>query len=476
MTFGQLYSTLCARWVAALVGFVLTLGVITTGTLLWPKTYTASASVVVDVRSPDPIAGMVLAGVASPSYLITQIDIMSSERVARKVISSLKLDQSTAMRDQWREQSGGVGSFDSWLADLMRKGLDVKPARGSNVISVSYSSADPQFAMMITNAFVQAYLDTTMELRTDPAKLFNQYFDVSAKQLRQKLEEAQTKLSVFQRSQGMVVTDDRLDVEMTRLNELSTQLVAAQSAAADSGSRKAEAGRQGDQMPEVLSNSLIGALRADLVRQQGQLEQLSVRYGDEHPQVRELKTNIADLQLRLDREIRKITSSVGINNTVNLSHAAQLRVSLEEQRSKILKMRALRDEAALLQRDVDIAQRAYDGVMNRMSMTSLESQAVHAEIAALEYASIPSVPSKPRVFLNIALGGLLALVVAVFGALFRERNDRRLRQSDDIEALIHVPVMTFIPAFTKTNAETGSPKRFLGGMRFKALSSSKATS
>ena len=47
--------------------------------LLLPKQYTANTSVVVDVKSPDPIAGMVLPGLASPAYMATQIDIINSE-------------------------------------------------------------------------------------------------------------------------------------------------------------------------------------------------------------------------------------------------------------------------------------------------------------------------------------------------------------------------------------------------------------
>lgn len=475
MTFGQLFGILRARWLTALIVFSVVFGIIATLTFVMPKGYTASGSVVVDIKSPDPIAGMVLAGVASPSYMLTQVDVMQSERVARRVVAALKLDQSSAMREKWMESTGGTGNFESWLADSLRKMVDVRPSRGSNVISVSYSNESPQFATVVTNAFIQSYLDTVMELRTEPAKQYSQFFEANARQLRQQLERAQDRLSEFQRAQGLVVTDERLDIETARLAELSTQVVMVQAASADSRSRRDQASRQADEMPEVLGSALVSSLRADLVRMQGQLEQLSTRLGDQHPQVRETKSNIAELQTRLDREVRKITSSVGITDNVNTSRVSQLRTALDEQRTKVLKMRELRDEASLLQRDVDNAQKAYEGVMARFNMTNLESQAVHADVAALEFAAVPSMPSSPRVFVNLVLGFLLASVLASASALIRERRDRRLRRADDVEALVHLPVLSTIPEFSKTTTSgAAASRRWLAGMRLRALGNSKA--
>ena len=79
MTFEQLIAILRARWLIALSTFVLILGSVTTATLLWPKTYTAYGSVVVDIKSPDPIAGMVLAGQFAMVTLGTNCSPSSSQ-------------------------------------------------------------------------------------------------------------------------------------------------------------------------------------------------------------------------------------------------------------------------------------------------------------------------------------------------------------------------------------------------------------
>src|SRR5690606_3123094 len=134
--------------------------------------YTASTTVVVDVQTPDRIMGMVLPGMMSPGYMATQIDIINSERVAQKVVGLLKLDQNPTIREQWQDATAGRGTIAVWLAPLLKKKLQVSPSRESNVITIEFSGRDPQFAAAVVNAFARAYIDTTIELRSEPARKY----------------------------------------------------------------------------------------------------------------------------------------------------------------------------------------------------------------------------------------------------------------------------------------------------------------
>lgn len=460
MTFEQLFAVLRARWIIASSLFIAVLTGVTTVTLLKPKTYTAVASVVVDIKSPDPIAGVVLTGAASPSFLMTQIDVMTSQRVALKVVNDLKLAEIPTLRQNWHDATKGTGDFKGWLADRFRLSLEVHPSRGSNVVNVAYTGADPAFSAAIVNAFVKSYLDVNMQLRTDPAKQYNQFFDANATQLREQLQKAQSNLSNFQQKESIVVTDERLDVEMARLNELSSQLVQMQSAVADSGSRQAAVNAQGDKTQDVMMNPLVSTLKTNLVQQENQLQQLSTRLGDEHPQVLELHNSIADMRTKLDAEVRRVSGSFGISNSVNQAREAQIRNALEAQRGKVLQMKAVRDQAAMLQRDADNAQRAYEGVLIRQNNTRLESKALLDNVAALEYATAPSLPSGPRILNNIALGAVVGMALALTGALLAERRDRRLRTFGEIEGLTQLAAIGAIPAFKRRHKPTDLPRRF----------------
>ena len=445
MTFGQFLSILRARWFVALLVFGLTVATTLVVSLLLPKQYKAVASVVVDFK-PDPVSAVMYGGMASPGFMATQVDIIQSNRVAQRVVRNLKLNENPQVRQQWLEEAKGEGTIENWLGSVFQRQMDVVPSRESSVISVSYRAADPRFAAGLANAFVQAYIDTSLELRVDPARQYSAFFDTRAKEAREALERAQTKISTFQKDNGIIATDERLDVENARLNELSSQLTALQAIAAESASRQAQAqGVQGDKMQEVLNNPIVGQLKADINRGEARLKELNTRFGDSHPQVVETRANLGELRSRLDAETTKVTGGVTVSNTINRQREADIRGSLESQRAKVLRLKAVRDDGMVMQRDMENAQRTYDAVLQRFTQTSLESQTTQSNVNMLTQATPPLEPASPRIVLNTLLAILGGGLLAIGAALALELRDRRVRNMDDVVAALGLPVIGALP-------------------------------
>lgn len=447
MSFTQFFSIVRARWIGAGLVLLLTVGLAVGISLMMTRTYTATATVVADVRTPDPIAGMVL---NSSGYQATQIDIIQSERVALRVVQSQRLNENAEARDRWLVATGGRGSFDSWLAGLIKARLDAKPSRDSNVISISYTHADPAQAAVLANAFVRAYIEVSIGLRASPAKQYGEFFDGRAKEMREALEQAQAKLTAHQKSSGILATDDRFDIENQRLNELSSQLVSLQAIAVESSSRSAQALQQGDKLQDVITNSVVAGLRSDISRQEARLQELNAKFGDAHPQVVELRANIDELKQRIAVESARVTGSVGVTSTINRKRESEVRVALDAQRARVLSLKQVRDEAAVLQREVETAQRAYEQVAARATQSSLESQSNQTNVSLLTAASEPNEPSSPRTLLNTVVSTVLGLLLAVGYVFMREMTDRRVRTLDDVSAGIGLPVLGALPKPART--------------------------
>ncbi len=445
MTFRQFLAILRARWMIAGAFFLLIAGGTLLISLLLPKSYSATASVVIDLK-PDPLGGLAVASGLTQSMVETQVDIIQSDRVASRVVSNLKLTQNAQIREQWIDSTKGEGSFELWLAEAFQKNLDVRPSRASNVLAITYRAPDPRFAGALANAFAKAYLEVALELRVDPAKQYTSFFDSRAKEAREELERAQAKSTAYQRENSIVATDERFDIETARLNELSTQLVGLQALASESSIRQGQAqSASGDKMLEVLGNPVVSGLKADLSRAEARQKELGARFGDMHPQMVEARASIAELKARIDAETSRVVGGVGVSNTISKQREAEIRASLDAQRARVLKLKAIRDEGSVLQREAETAQRMYEQVSARQNLTSLESQTNQSNVSLLSEARAPNQPSSPRILLNTALASILGLALAIAAALAVESVDRRLRLPADIVESLGLPIIGAIP-------------------------------
>lgn len=445
MTFGQFIAVLRARWIVfvAVLGGMIALALAIS--LLLPPRYKAEASVVVDFK-PDLVSAAALGGGTSMAFIATQVDIINSPTVAQRVVRDLKLLDQPALRQQWRDITGGEGNFELWVMNAIQQYMDVVPSRVSNVITITYKAPDPKFAAAVANAFMHAYIATALDLRVDPARKYSSFFDTQLKESRDALEKAQGRLSAFQRANGIIATDERLDVENARLNELSSQLVGVTALLTEATSRNAAVrSGQTDRMQEALASPLVIQLRADINRGEAKLKELGARLGDNNPQVVEARASLAETRQRLDAELQRVSGSVGVADSIMRQREVQLRAEMEAQRTRVLKMKATRDEGAVLQREVENAQQAFNAISQRLNAASLESQTTQSNVNVLSEARAPNDPSFPRLGLNLVIAIVLGIIFGILGALLREYSDRRIRSESDVVNLLGLPVVGVLP-------------------------------
>jgi chain length determinant protein EpsF len=435
MSFSTFLAILRARFWVILLVLATTVGTAAVVSLLLPPTYKATTTVVVDSKSKDPVSGALIPMQLMAGYVATQVDIITSRKVAGKVVDTLKLAEVPQVKADFQAATQGKGNIRDWLAGSLVKNLDVDPSRESTAIGISFKAVDPNFAAVVANAFARAYIDTNLELRTEPARQVSAWFETQLKQLRDNLEQAQAKLSTYQRERGLVASDERLDVETARLAELSSQLVGAQSSSYDAASR------QGGEGADVMNSGVVQQLRTDLARQEAALAQLAQNLGQNHPQYQRTKAEVDTLRAKLEAEKRAATRVTTTTASSAKQREASLRAAVAGQKSRVLELKQQRDELSVLMRDVESAQRIYDGALQRQSQTQMEAQATQTEIAILNPAIPPLEPDSPKLLLNLVLATFLGTLLAVGVALLLEMMDRRLRAPQDIVDMLGIPVL-----------------------------------
>jgi chain length determinant protein EpsF len=438
MNLRQILLILRARYKLALVVLLATVAVILMLNAFLPGAYTATTSLVVDVRSRDPVAALFM-----PGSVATQIEIINSRRVALNAVRILRLDEDAALRQEWQEVTDGATTLENWLADSLLRALNVRAGRDGNIIHIDFKSRDAAFAAAAANAFAQAFIDATIELKIEPAKQYSRWFENQERLLRENLEKAQTTLSRFQQEKGIVARVETLDTETSRLAALTAQLSVIQEQNAESRSKQRQKGA--GTLPEVMQNSVIVGLRGDIARMEAKLQEASGNLGTNHPQYRRMESELAELKTRLDAETRYVASGFVVSGSVGKDKEAEIRAAIEAQKKRMLQLQGDRDQLAVLQRDVDAARQAHDAVTTRLNQASLESQANQANVSVLTPAIQPLAPTFPkplRVVLLLAIA--IGAACGVGAACAIEMLDRRIRSVEDLGEMLQVPVLGVI--------------------------------
>ncbi len=437
MNFTQFLLILYARkWI--ILGVLLLTVAVTTGVSLWlPKEYTASATLIVDSKSKDPFTGQLFPSQMFPGYMATQVDVIKSPNVAQKVVKGLKMTDSPGIREQFMEATEGKGEINQWLSDLLLRKLEVVPSRESSVITVAFTGADPRFAAAMANAFAKTYIETSLELRLAPARQTAEWFDQQIVQLREKVDQAQQKLTAYQREKGIVESEERLDVETRRMADLAGQMVAAQSAAFDASSRT----RDSASLPEVINNPVVQNLKSQVAQGEGKLAELSERVGANHPDFIRLQAEVNSYKAKLANELSTATRGVGATAGAARQRFSELSGAFDRQKAKVLELKQQREEATLLARDLENAQRIYDSALQRYGQSRMEAQSTQTDISILNPAVPPTEHSKPRVFLNVLLSLFLGSLLGVGVGFLVELLDRRVRSGLDIAVALEIPVL-----------------------------------
>ncbi len=442
----QILLILRARYKVAIAVALLTVAAVGAANMFVPKRYAAETSVIVDVRSPDPVSSILMPAMMAPGTLGTQIEIITSARTGRKVVKMLRLDENPAVRENWLAATGGKGKLEDWLARLITKGVKVTPERDSNILTITYQGSDPAFVAAIANAFAQAYIEASIELKVEPARQYARWFGDQAKVLRENVEKAQGRLSEYQRQKGIVATDENLDYETAKLNDLSARLTAAQGETRDAQSKqRSVSGGGANNLPEVLQSSVVASLRGNIVTLEGKLKEAGGNLGSKHPQYLRMESELAELKSKLEAETKLVTSSFSSTSAVGKTRELELMAAIDAQKKKLLQLKGGRDELAVLMRDVETAKRSYEAVTNRFNQTSLESQATQTNISVLTPATEPILPSFPKPLeIMLLLGAALGIFLGGAASVGLELLDHRVRSAHDLGEMLQLPVLGVI--------------------------------
>lgn len=430
MTVQQFLLALRARWgIFALVVGVTVLAALGVS-LMMSKVYIARASLLVDDRAEQTLAASTGAPARFQSgYLQTQVDIIESRNVAERVIKDLKLLDREDMKAAFEKESDGRVSMEEWLMGWLRERLSVDTSSSSVVHVIVWAKRDPQLAAELANGFAKAYITTALDLRVTPMREAATWFDEQVKELRDNLERAQSRLVAAQNERGVIGTDGA-DEDNTRYAELQRQLRLAQAA-----------GTTAVRSSDFVNTPEVQTLRVEVSRAEAKLRELSTQLGPRHPTYQRAEAEVQGLRGRLAAEARRAAGSSQNSAASNRSRIDALNKELAQLREKILASRLSRSDLGVLTRDVEAAQRAYDGAMQRYVVNKVDSRARQTNVSLLSPAVTPTRAARPKPLINALLAAVAGSIMGLALVYFLEMLDRRVRGRGDLEGAFRTPVL-----------------------------------
>lgn len=421
--------------------------------LITPKQYAASTSLVLDQPGINPITGAQLPTQLTAGYMATQTDIIKSPMVALVAVDILKLADDKELQADFKKDKMGGGDFAHWMADDLMKKLEVLPSRESSILSIGFSATDPEFAAKAANAFAQAYIRVSNELKRQPAQQTADWFEEQLKQLRERVEKAREKLSDFQQDYGIIATpSEKIDLEDAKLTELSNQLVRNQLETADLVSKKTLLTQtllnpeSIKSLPEMLNSPTLQAFKSSLSTAEAKFADISVHFDRNHPQYRQAAAEITNLKSQIKAEMNTVLHGFNSRILASKNRDDSLAKALAQQKTKVLQFKKQHNEIETLRREAENAQIAYDAVNQRSIQMRMESEIRQSNIAVLDEAVVPKVADKPKIKLNMIISVLLGTILGISAALFAEIMDRRIRSAADITETLDLPVFGIITA------------------------------
>ena len=443
MNLTQFLQALRARRKAFFVTLIAVIATAIGVTLVIPKKYEATATLLMDARDEQVLSPTRVSPREHLGYVATQVDLVQSGRVAAQVSRNLKLADKPGMREAWQAETGGSIQIDDWIAQNLLEKLKAD-VTASNVVTIKYASSDPQQASAVANGFAKAYLDTVLDMRTQPSREAATWLENQLKSMRTELSQAQQKLTSFQRAKGITFADERSDTATTRLTELSTAYAAARNASHEAQIRYKQAQEvlasgTPDAMSEIMASAPIVSVRAELARAEAAFQTASADLGPNHPVYQRTESEVKALRDKLSAEMKKVVTALGSASQQARQREEDLAKQIAAQNDHIQTMKDARVELSAMTRDVDNAQRAHDTVLARYMTNKIEATAKSTNVAMLTPAVEPIKPTQPKVGLISGLSVFVGLLLAAAVVYILETTDRRVRSRADLEARLAVP-------------------------------------
>ena len=481
-----------------------------------PDIYQASARVQVDLENSGALVGKtpyVFGPTNDPTYFNTQLQILVSPGLMRRVVKALDLEHnpdffkgnSTQKRSTWQtikgmaglaspvkpddntktkdelqlRNTGTVSAAHEDLTEAKRlapfvgailAGLKVDPVKETRglyketrLIDITFTHTDPEVAAKVVNAIAKTYVFNNLEKKGEANTTTAEFLEKRIAELQAKVRTDEEKLVNYAKNNEIISLDPNQNTVVERLAGLNKQLLEAENERIEAESKynAAKTGGAANALAD-LDAKQANETESKLADLRQKRAQLMVDATEEAPEVKEIDQQIAELDRQLkdlrSRKSSMILTNLETNYRQTQAREQQLRQSFEKQRGETLTQNEAAINYRIIQQEIETNKTLLDNLLQRSKENDVIMASKPNNISVVDYAIAPEGPIGPNRTRTVFVALFLAFGLGIGFALLLEYLDDTVHSTEEVERLLHLPALAVIPS-----ALSNGKRRLLGG-------------
>ena len=371
-----------------------------------------------------------------------------------------------AKTDAAANEQAATGARLAPFVEYLRNHTDVEQVRETRALQVSVTDEDPQFAADITNSITKIFMQRNYSNQTERFNNSADWLDTSTRQLKGKVESAETALANYMRDNQIYAAEipgtggDRQKsptLTTTKLTQLHDQLTRAQTDKMLKQSLYDQL-REGriSELPEIFSDPKIVEAEKQLNQLVTQAAELRARFGPANPKIVEIQNQIEALTKQINNSQTALEKKLKADYERAVADEQSLTAALDESKVAAVNENQASIKLNILQQDVDTQRSLYTDFLQKTNQAKAKVAEQNNNIRVIENAQTPTKPVGPKRLILILAGFFLSLGAGIGLAFFIEYLDHTIKSVEDVEQFSQLPVLGLIPK--SSSYATRAPK------------------
>lgn len=395
------------------------------------------------------------------SFFNTQYKLLASKTLARRVIERLNLtsmdlaapaqkgNPKLILAGQKREEE-----IKSLIGQLLGM-VEVAPVKGTNLCEIIFTTPDPKLSMTLANAWAEEYVEYSLASQYQYTQKAEELLGEQIKTLQGEIADKEKSLQNYSLEKQVVKLDQDRSMSSKTLEDLNGALsVATQERISREVHYKDLQTADKDALPEVATSGMVQQLKTEHVTLERQYTEKSKTYKPDYPEMVRLKSQMDQLEKRLDNEtaeIYKKTLAVARSQYQEASGKEQaLQVQMQSFKRESVEMSRKEFSYERLVSEIDGKKQLLESLLKRQNETDVSAQLTEKKattIRIVDRAEMPSGIFTPNIKRNLMYSVIIGLVVAIGLSFLLEYFDRTIKSSDDVERYAQMPFLGIIPRY-----------------------------